>query len=136
MTQQLKKILFVDDDEDIHLIVKICLRDIPNAEVRTVFSGEEAIKVAMEFQPDLILLDIMMPNMDGISTLKALRLLPSLAKTPVIFLTAKAQKSEIDEYFKYGILDVIAKPFDPNFLAKSILSAWEHNPSDNDKEQL
>lgn len=125
MNPQLKKILFVDDDEGVHLIVKICLREIPNVKFRSVFSGEEAIKIAMDFQPDLILLDVMMPNMDGISTLKTLRLLPSLANTPVIFLTAKAQKSEIEEYFKYGVLDVIVKPFDPNTMAKSVVKAWE-----------
>lgn len=125
MNQQLKKILFVDDDEDIHLIVKICLREIPNVEFRSALSGEEGVKIAMDFQPDLILLDVMMPNMDGISTLKTLRMLPSLSTTPVIFVTAKVQKSEVDEYFKYGIVDVIVKPFDPNTLAKSVVAAWE-----------
>ncbi|QLH37612.1 MAG: response regulator [Parachlamydiaceae bacterium] len=108
-----------------HLIVKICLRDIPDIEFRSAFSGEEGIKIAMDFQPDLILLDVMMPGMDGIATLKTLRLLPSLAKTPVIFLTAKAQKNEVEEYFKCGIVDVIVKPFDPNTLAKNVQEIWE-----------
>lgn len=124
MNQPLKKILFVDDDEDIHMIVNISLRDIPQAELRCVLSGEEAIKIAMEFLPDLILLDVMMPNMDGISTLKALRLLPSLAHTPVIFVTAKAQKSEVEEYLKLGILDVIVKPFDPSNFPNKVLEIW------------
>lgn len=124
MSYQLQKILFVDDDEDIHLIVKICLQDIPNLELRSCFSGEEAIKTALNFHPDLILLDVMMPGMDGISTLKAMRLIPSLTKTPVIFLTAKAQKNEIEEYLKYGIADVIVKPFEITTLVKDIEKIW------------
>lgn len=108
-----KKILFVDDDQDIHTIVTIVLQDLPNVELRSAFSGEEAIKMAMDFQPDLILLDVMMPKMDGIATLQALKLLPSMKDTRIVFITAKAQKNEIDDYFKYGILDVIIKPFDP-----------------------
>jgi two-component system, OmpR family, response regulator len=125
VSQQLKKILFVDDDDDIHLIVKVCLRDIPNIELRSAYSGEEAIKIAMDFKPDLILLDVMMPSMDGIATLKALRLLPSLTQTPVVFLTAKALKNEVEEYFKYGILDVISKPFDANTFVKNIVEIWD-----------
>lgn len=125
MGEELKRILFVDDDEDIHMIVKMCLREIPNSQVRSAFSGEEAIRILMDFHPQLILLDVMMPNMDGISTLQALKLLPSFSKIPVIFLTAKAQKSEIAEYFNYGVLDVIVKPFNPLHLAKDILQIWE-----------
>ncbi|MEI8365441.1 MAG: response regulator [Parachlamydiaceae bacterium] len=125
MTKELKKILFVDDDEDIHLIVTICLRDIPHVEVLSAYSGEEAVKSVMDFHPDLILLDVMMPKMDGISTLQALKLMPSVCTTPIIFITAKAQKNEIEEYLKYGVLDVIVKPFNPMTLAKEIQSIWD-----------
>jgi two-component system OmpR family response regulator len=124
MRQELKKILFVDDDEDIHFIVKLCLRDIPGVEFRSAFSGEEALKIAMDFKPDLILLDVMMPKMDGIATLKAIKLLPTLAMTPVVFLTAKVQKNEVEEYLKSGILDVIVKPFDPSTLAQLLQQIW------------
>lgn len=79
----------------------------------------------MEFQPDLILLDIMMPKMDGIATLQAIKLLPSFVDVPVVFLTARAQKSEIKEYFKYGVIDVIVKPFDPISLPQIIQQIWE-----------
>jgi CheY-like chemotaxis protein len=75
--------------------------------------------------PDLILLDVMMPRMDGIATLKALQLLPNLAHIPIIFLTAKAQKYEVEDYFKLGIADVIVKPFDPNTLGSAIVRIWE-----------
>lgn len=126
MTKELKKILFVDDDPDIHFIVKICLKEIPGVELRSATSGEEAIEIAMKFLPDLIILDVMMPKMDGIATLQAIRLLPSIAKTPVIFLTAKAQKNEVEDYFNYGILDVIIKPFDALSLAGKIQEIWSN----------
>lgn len=125
MGKELKKILFIDDDPDIHMIVKLCLEDIPDLEMRSALSGEEGIKIAMEFHPNLILLDVMMPKMDGIAALEAIKLIPSLSRIPVVFLTAKAQKTEVQEYFKYGIADVIVKPFDPNTLAKTVLHIWE-----------
>lgn len=125
MSKELKKILFVDDDRDIHIIMSICLRDIPNVEVQSAYSGEEAIKMAMEFMPDLILLDIMMPKMDGIATLNAIKLMPSLKSIPVVFVTAKAQKYEVEGYFKFGIEDVIVKPFDPILLPKTVQEIWQ-----------
>lgn len=124
MEPELKKILFVDDDEDIHLIVKLSLRRIPGYELRTALSGEEAIKIAEEFNPDLILLDLMMPKMDGVATFQAIKQLPSIAKTPVVFLTARTQQSEIEEYLSLGILDVIAKPFDPMTLGELVQQIW------------
>lgn len=124
MEHELKKILFVDDDNDIHIIVKLCLRRLPGVEFRSALSGEEAIKIALDFNPDLILLDVMMPKMDGIATLKALKLLPSIEKTPVVFLTARAQHDEIEEYLSYGILDVIVKPFDPMKLGDLVQQIW------------
>lgn len=126
MDRELKKILFVDDDEDIHVIVNMCLRDIPNVEIESALSGEEGLKKAMSFHPDLILLDVMMPQMDGIATLHAIKLIPTLAKTPVLFVTAKAQKEEIEAYFKYGIVDVIVKPFDPMTFADSVQTLWKN----------
>jgi len=124
MEQELKKILFVDDDEDIHFIVKLSLKRLPGVELQFAQSGEEAIKIALEFKPDLILLDVMMPNMDGITTLQGIKLMPSIAKTPVVFLTARAQQTEIKEYLNYGILDVIVKPFDPMTLGNLVEQIW------------
>lgn len=124
MGKELRKILFVDDDEDIHMIVNICLREIPNVEVRSAFSGEEGIKCAQEFLPDLILLDVMMPNMDGVETLNFFRKIPALNKTPVIFFTAKAVKAELEAYLKYGVEDVITKPIDVQTFPQQILKIW------------
>lgn len=126
MTKELKKILYIDDDQDIHMIVDLCLREIPNVELKSAYSGEEGIRMAMDFRPDLILLDVMMPKMDGIATLQSLKLQPSFANTPVVFLTAKAQKNEIENYFKYGICDVIIKPFDPMTLGETVQKIWEN----------
>lgn len=76
------------------------------------------------FAPDLILLDVMMPGMDGPATLSALHALPETTSTPVIFMTAKVQKIEIENYRKMGAIDVIPKPFDPMTLAQTVRDIW------------
>lgn len=125
--QPLKKILFVDDDKDILTIVKFCVEERKDLEAFFVYSGEEAVRQALILKPDLIVLDVMMPRMDGVATLKALRMLPGLNETPVIFLTAKAQKSEIEEYKKLGIIDVITKPFDPLTVIDQVETIWKNH---------
>lgn len=125
MTKLLRKLLFVDDDEDTLIIAGYSLRNLKEVEVKYVRSGEEAIEVAVQFQPDLILLDVMMPKMDGIATLKAIRELPSIAHIPVIFFTAKVQKEEIVTYLRMGVIDVIVKPFDPLTLGSTIQKIWD-----------
>lgn len=125
MERKLKKILFVDDDEDIHLIVQLSFSRFTEVELRSALSGEEAIKIALEFNPDLILLDVMMPKMDGVATLQGIKLLPSIAKTPIIFLTARAQQNEIEEYLSYGVLDIITKPFNPLTLGGIVEEIWK-----------
>ena len=107
------KILVVDDDTDILMIIRYCLKSASDFELKCVISGQEAISIAMEMEPDLIILDVMMPEMDGVATLKAMKLIPKLAHIPIIFLTAKVKKEEIEEYFRLGICEVIIKPFDP-----------------------
>ena len=77
------------------------------------------------FQPDLLLLDVMMPNMDGPTTLAELRKKATTANTPVIFMTAKVQSSEQDYYFTLGAIGVIAKPFDPMSLSVQVRTLWE-----------
>ena len=87
-------------------------------------SGAEALVAAPAAAADLLLLDVMMPGMDGPSTLKALRALPASANTPVIFMTAKVQAAEIAQYRELGALDVIHKPFDPMELSAQISRIW------------
>lgn len=108
-----KCVFYVDDDEDIRSIVEFALGDEPDIELILCESGAEALEQAKKVQPDLILLDVMMPVMDGPTVLNRLRELPSQAKTPVVFITAKAQPNEIRQFKAMGAEAVIVKPFDP-----------------------
>lgn len=121
----LKKILYTEDEPDISTIVLIALQEIGNYEIKACATGQEAIDIAAEFKPDLLLLDIMMPEKDGLTTLNELRNIPATANTPVIFMTAKVQSTEIENYYKLGAIDVIAKPFDPMQLAEMLQSSWD-----------
>ncbi len=126
MAQQklLKNILYAEDEEDIRSIAQIALEDIGLFTVRYCANGCEVLDAARDFTPDLLLLDVMMPEMDGPTTLRELRKLEHFSKIPVIFMTAKIQVNEIEEYKSVGAIDVIAKPFDPLTLAESIQKAW------------
>ena len=113
------KLLYVEDEADIREIAEFALED-EGFDIIFCESGEQALEKAGTFQPDVILLDVMMPGMDGPTTLKNLRELPGLETTPVIFLTAKVQPNEIQSFIKLGAIDVIPKPFDPMTLASQI----------------
>ncbi len=124
MTPTLNTILYVEDEPDIRTVAQLALETVGGFTLRVCGSGEEAVEIGPAFKPDLILLDVMMPGMDGPTTLAALRKHPSLQDTPVIFMTAKVQPSEIQQYRDLGALDVIAKPFDPMMLAEQVRSIW------------
>jgi two-component system OmpR family response regulator len=124
MKTELKRILYVEDEEDIRSIAKISLEDIGGFTVKFCDSGRVAIAEAEAFKPDLLLLDVMMPGLDGPATLCELRKLPALKNTPVIFMTARMQDSEIAEYKKLGVVDVLPKPFEPMTLADVIRKSW------------
>ena len=96
-------------------------------EVRACGSAAEALRTAQDFNPDLILLDVMMPGLDGQGAFAAFRQLPATANTPVIFVTACVQPGEISEYRQLGSLGLIPKPFDPETLADTILEMWERH---------
>jgi two-component system OmpR family response regulator len=115
---EIDKVLIVDDDPSIRKIAEISLRAVGNWNVVSAEGGEAAIKTAQEEKPDLILLDVMMPNMDGPTTFKRLREMN--CSTPVIFVTAKVMKQEIDAYCKLGAIGVVTKPFDPMTLPDEI----------------
>lgn len=119
------KILYAEDEEDIRTIAKIALEDLGGFTVKYCQNGQDVLSVIDTFQPDLLLLDVMMPGMDGPATLKKLREQPCYAATPAIFMTAKIQPNEIAQYQEMGVIDVIAKPFDPMTLADTIRSAWD-----------
>ncbi|MBD1899929.1 response regulator [Trichocoleus sp. DQ-A3] len=123
-TPSLTRILLVEDDPDIQTVACLGLKVVGGFTVEVCSSGSEAIQKAPIFAPDLILLDVMMPGMDGMTTLKALRELPQTLRTPVIFLTAKVQTHEVAYYKQLGVLDVIAKPFDPMTLSATLNRMW------------
>lgn len=120
----LEKILYIEDETDIAAIAKIALEDIGGFTLCYCPSGRDALEKVMEFKPNLFLIDVMMPVMDGPTTLGELRKIPEFSKTPVIFMTAKAQASEVKEYMELGALSVITKPFDPLTLADVIKTIW------------
>ena len=122
----LERILYVEDEPDIRQIARLALEAIGGFRVEVCASGEEAVRRVEAFKPDLILLDVMMPGMDGPSTLKALRAIPACAHTPIMFMTAKAQPAEIAYFRSLGAIEVIAKPFDPMQLSRMVLDAWKH----------
>jgi CheY-like chemotaxis protein len=116
----IEKVLLVDDDKNIRLIAQIGLEDTPDWIVTTAESGAEAIAKATADPPDLILLDMMMPDMDGKSTLVKLRANASTSHIPIIFMTAKVQTQELESYLALGAAGVISKPFDPITLSADI----------------
>jgi CheY-like chemotaxis protein/HPt (histidine-containing phosphotransfer) domain-containing protein len=116
------RILHVDDEPDIREVVELSLGLDPDFTVQGCGSGKEALVVAAEWQPDFILLDVMMPVMDGPATLIQLRANARTADIPVIFMTARAQAREVDRFRSLGAVGVIPKPFDPMTLAASVRS--------------
>ncbi len=122
--QTLQRILLVEDDPDIQAIAKLALEAVGGFTVEVCSSGQAALEQAPQMQPDLILLDVMMPGMDGPTTLHHLRQLDPMVNTPIIFMTAKVQNHEIEAYKAMGAIDVIAKPFDPMTLADTVKQIW------------
>jgi two-component system, OmpR family, response regulator len=123
---ELRRILYVEDEEDIQTLVRLSLENLSNYELRICSSGEEALEEALHFEPDLFLLDVMMPDMDGPTTLKELRKMPQFQNTPAVFITAKAQVHEVIKYKEIGALDVIVKPFDIVELPVKLRTIWEN----------
>jgi len=121
------KLLYVEDEADIREVAEFALEG-EGFDIVFCEDGEVALEKAGDFQPDVILLDVMMPGMDGPTTLKNLRGMPGLEATPVIFLTAKVQPNEIQAFIELGAIDVIPKPFDPMALADQVRDILERNP--------
>jgi len=115
---QRKRVLYIEDETDLQWLVKHILESIGGFEVLVCGSGAEGLRSVQGFAPDLVLLDVMMPGMDGFSVLRALRALPEAAAIPVVFLTARTQ--EHDEYRALGADGVIAKPFEPHALLERV----------------
>ena len=128
MSLPLCRILYVEDQPDIRLVAKMALEVVGKFTVIACASGQEALSCAPGAMADLLLLDVMMPDMDGPSTLQALRKIPATAQTPVIFMTAKVQAAEVALYKSLGALEVISKPFDPMQLSVQLRQIWDARP--------
>jgi len=114
------RVLHVDDEADIRELVEIALGLDPNFSVQECASGADALKMAADRPPDIILLDVMMPDMDGPAMLAHLRESPKTANIPVVFMTARAQTRDIEGFLSLGVTGVIAKPFDPMTLVAAV----------------
>jgi len=117
------KMLLIEDDPDIRRIASLSLSRLGGMDVTTAAGGAEGLRQAAERPPDAILLDVMMPGMDGPATLAALRACPSTAAIPVMFLTAKAMASEVERLRSLGAVAVLTKPFDPLTLSAQVRAA-------------
>ncbi|WP_075879028.1 response regulator [Vreelandella massiliensis] len=120
----LEHILCVEDDPDIQVVARLALAAIGGLQVTLCSSGAEALERAPALAPDMILLDVMMPGMDGPTTLAALRQDPALQHVPIAFMTARVQPEEVAHYTALGACGVIAKPFDPMTLADEVKALW------------
>jgi two-component system OmpR family response regulator len=123
--KQCQSVLYVDDDPDICEVVRASLGLMVSLNVYIAGSGETAIDLAYALRPDLILMDVMMPGLDGPSTLKFMRESPPIDAIPIIFLTAKVLPAEITHLLDLGAIGVIGKPFDPMTLGDQLLTVWK-----------
>jgi two-component system, OmpR family, alkaline phosphatase synthesis response regulator PhoP len=119
----IKRILIIDDEDDIREATQICLEITGDWEVLTASSGNEGLLKAASEHPDAILLDVMMPGMDGITTFQELQTNPETQHIPVILLTAKAQTAEQRQLTQLKVVAVITKPYDPFSLSAQLLQA-------------
>jgi CheY-like chemotaxis protein len=123
--KSLQTVMYVDDEPDIREVVEMSLGLVADLAVHTAGSGEQALEALPRVRPDMVLLDVMMPGMDGPTTLARMRAHPELARIPVVFMTAKAMPQEIARFIEMGAAAVISKPFDPMSLGAQVVKIWE-----------
>ncbi len=125
MQNDLQRIMMVEDDTDIQIVARMSLEAVGGFTVEICSDGHEALQKVAEFAPDLVLLDVMMPDMDGPTVLKHLRSGEQTRDLPIVFMTAKAQAHEVQSYLQMGALAVISKPFDPMALPATLSGIWD-----------
>lgn len=124
--KDLKKILYAEDETDVQTIVEVSIWSTSSYQIKICDNGKLLLDCVEEYEPDLILLDVMMPEMDGVTTLQNLQANEKTKDIPVIFITAKAQNHEIKLFNESGVIGVITKPFDPMTLGATITELWEN----------
>ena len=127
-TQPLNRICYVEDDEDIQRIVRMSLERVGKMTVEVVGDPMLAIERIIAFKPELVLLDWMMPGMDGPTLLRKMRTVPETTPLPVVFITAKASQRELDELRTLGAVGTISKPFSPKDLPEQLRAIWAALP--------
>lgn len=125
MADELRRVLLVEDDPSVADIAKISLEDLAGLEVLHCSSGQEALDKLRDYAPDIVLMDVMMPGMDGRETLKRMLESGEDFQPPVVFMTARAQVHEQRAYLEAGAVGVIVKPFDPVSLGEALKEIWE-----------
>lgn len=126
--QPLNRICYVEDDEDIQKIVRMSLERIGKMQVEVVSDPMVAIEAIKAFKPELVMLDWMMPGMDGPTLFRKMRETPEVRDLPVVFITAKASQKELDELRALGAAGTISKPFAPRDLADQLRAIWNKLP--------
>lgn len=124
MNEKLVRVMVVEDEPSLRMVARVALEKVGGFVVEECSSGAEALTQAKASLPQLILLDVMMPGMDGPSTMRALRELPETRHIPIVFLTAKVLSREVNELSRSGVLGVLAKPFDPMVLSEQVQRLW------------
>ena len=125
MAPTLERILCVEDEPTIHPVIRLALKRVGNFDVRIYDNGEQALTEAPAFRPDLLVLDVVMPDMDGPAVLEKARQMPELANVPVIFLTGKSKPADVERLRALGAVGVIGKPFEVRGLAAQIQHIWD-----------
>ena len=123
--EALKRVMHIEDDESIRMITCVTLESVGNLEVLSCESGYLGLEKFDDFKPQVILLDVMMPELDGPDTLEKLKESHDLDNVMVIFMTAKVQQEELDLFKSIGGFDVIEKPFDPMSLTDKLQACWK-----------
>jgi two-component system, OmpR family, response regulator len=124
----LNRICYVEDDEDIQRIVRMSLERVGKMTVAVVSDPTQAIAAMTEFRPDLVMLDWMMPVMDGPTLFRQMKLRPETSALPVVFITAKAAQRDLDELKALGAVGTISKPFSPKDLPDQLRAIWAALP--------
>jgi two-component system OmpR family response regulator len=124
----LTRICYVEDDEDIQRIVRMSLERIGKMTVEVIGDPTLAIEAITSFKPDLVMLDWMMPKMDGPTLFRQMKLRPELSSLPVVFITAKAAQSDLNELLALGAVGAISKPFSPKDLPDQLRAIWAKLP--------
>jgi CheY-like chemotaxis protein len=124
--EQFERVMCVEDDPDIRMILDFSLGRMGGFSLCLCESGMQALERVSEFKPQLVLLDVMMPEMSGPETLVKLREMTDIQGVPIVFLTAKAMQDEVEALLEHGATGIIVKPFDPVALPQNIRIYWEH----------